>query len=246
MDMKNLQPCLLLSLLLLFITRFSYAADWQETYDGLLQKYVTAEGVKYASWHAASDDRQALKTVVDAIGKAEVSALEKSDQLAFYVNAYNAWILYRILEEYPTAGPGGGGFFGRSRFFKARNLTVAGEETSFHLLENEVIRPRFKEPRVHFALNCASASCPPLDPHAFVGEQLEETLDRLAKAFINENDEGVKVTGKKVALSKIFEWYEEDFSPDVLSYVNSYRVTALPATVDIRYQRYRWTLNEAP
>ncbi len=243
MMMKRL--ILISGFLSLLLPRLAPAEDWHRTYDGLLQKYVTADGVKYKDWHATPEDRLALNRVIEGIAGADLGGREKSGQLAFYLNAYNAWILHRILEEYPSAGPGGGGFFGRNRFFKAKNLRVAGETTSFHVLENGLIRPLFKEPRIHFALNCASTSCPPLHARAFVGEHLDETLDVLANTFINRNAQAVRINGNAVEVSKIFDWYSDDFEPDVRTYLNRYRTEKLPDAIQITFQKYRWTLNEA-
>lgn len=219
---------------------------WVDDYDMLLGKYVTPRGVKYKSWHASSADRRALKKVITRISKEKLSGKSRDEQLAFYLNAYNAWILHRILQDYPTDGPGGGGFFGRRKFFGSENITVAGKKTSFSLLENKIIRPRFKEPRTHFALNCASASCPPLNTRAFRGETLDETLDALTRNFINKNRKGViaKNGGKKLEVSKIFDWYQEDFRGGTVTYLNKYRTKKLPKNAKVSFQKYHWTLNE--
>ncbi|MEN9020484.1 MAG: DUF547 domain-containing protein [Verrucomicrobiales bacterium] len=222
---------------------------WVDQYEALLQKHVTAQGVNYAAWNASAADKKQLATVISAIGKEHLSGKSKDAQLAFYLNAYNAHILDQILKEYPTDGPGGGGLFGRNKFFKRSNLLVAGKKTSFTALENDVIRPTFKEPRIHFALNCASASCPPLHPEAFRGSSLDATLTALTKAFVSKNPKGVKPIGwKKVAISKIFDWYEEDFKAagGALAYINQYRNTKLSKGTKVSFQSYSWKLNATP
>jgi len=223
--------------------------SWVDQYDALLKKHVTAQGVNYAAWHASAADKKQLVAVISAIGTERLKGKSKEDQLAFYLNAYNAHILDQILKEYPTDGPGGGGLFGRNRFFKRSNLLVAGKKTSFNTLENEIIRPTFNEPRIHFALNCASASCPPLHPEAFRRDSLDATLTELTKAFVNKNPKGVKPVGwKKVAISKIFDWYEDDFKPagGALAYINKYRDTKLSKGTKVSFQSYSWKLNESP
>ena len=222
---------------------------WVDQYDALLKKHVTAQGVDYAAWHASAADKKQLAVVISAIGTERLEGKSKDDQLAFYLNAYNAHILDQILKEYPTDGPGGGGLFGRNRFFKRSNLLVAGKKTSFNALENEIIRPTFNEPRIHFALNCASASCPPLHLEAFRGSSLDATLTTLTKAFVNKNPNGVKPIGwKKVAISKIFDWYEDDFKAagGALAYINQYRDTKLSKDTKVSFQSYSWKLNAAP
>ncbi|MEZ5299433.1 MAG: DUF547 domain-containing protein [Verrucomicrobiales bacterium] len=221
--------------------------SWQDLYDGLLKKYVTDSGVKYKAWHADAADRKSLGGVVWAIGRESLAGKSRDEKLAFYLNAYNAWILHEILSDYPTGGPGGGGFFGRNKFFKSREIKVAGKATTFHDLENEIIRPAFHEPRIHFALNCASASCPPLRAAAFRADTLDATLDQLTRAFVSENASGVAVEGGDAEVSKIFDWYEDDFegAGGVRAFINKYRRSPLPADADIDFQDYDWSLNAA-
>lgn len=219
---------------------------WVDDYEALLQKYVTANGVRYKAWHGSKTDLAKLATVVTSISKQSLSGKDREERLAFYLNAYNAWILHRILTDYPTDGPGGGGFFGRNSFFKSDDITVAGNETSFHDLENELIRPKFNEPRIHFALNCASKSCPPLHTKAFRKQTLDATLTSLTTAFVNSRS-GVSLAkdGKKVAISKIFDWYEDDFRGGPVAYINRFRKEKLSTRVKVSYQDYSWNLNEA-
>jgi Protein of unknown function, DUF547 len=222
----------------------SRAQNWMEPYNRLLGKYVTSGGVKYAEWKNNAADMQALQTVVDSIAKEGVSGLDKRQQLAFYINAYNAWILHEALGKYPTASVKDTFF----TFFTAKKITVAGQKTSFNALEKETIRSKFSEPRVHFALNCASRSCPPLNREAFSGPKLEEQFEKLAKGYVN-SEKGVKYSaGSKTAeLSKIFDWYKDDFKGEggPLAFINKRRVTAIPSDAKISFQEYDWGLNEA-
>jgi hypothetical protein len=239
-----------LTTLITFIltSTISLKADWKSDYDELLQKYVTETGVKYHAWHQSKVDRRKMKAVLRGIGIEDVSKESRDSRLAYYLNAYNAWILHKILESYPTNGPGGGGFIGRTRFFRSKSIQVAGQTTSFHLRENDVIRPIFSEPRVHFALNCASMSCPPLHNRAFTAENLDITLNQLSKDFINKNPLGInRKNSKEISISKIFDWYEADFKKNgsVLSYINRFRDRPFAQGTKIRYQAYQWTLNEA-
>jgi hypothetical protein len=222
---------------------------WVDSYNRLLSDYVSEGGVDYKTWHSRAEDVKALDEVRKGVAAEKLEGKSEDEKLAFYLNAYNALILYRILDSYPTKGPGGGGFLGRNRFFKAKNLMVAGKKTSFHLLENETIRPTFKEPRIHFALNCASKSCPPLHLKAFDAETLDATLDQLARAFLNGNEQGLKLSsnGKLVNVSKIFDWYEDDFTTDgrLLVFINGYRDEKIEGDPNVRFQTYSWKLNQA-
>jgi hypothetical protein len=221
----------------------SRAADnWTDTYDRLLKKYVTGGGVKYGAWKSSDADMKDLQAVVDGIGAANVSSMSRNDQMAFYINAYNAWILHEALQKYPTKSVKDALF----TFFTGKRIKVAGEQTSFNALEKETIRSKFSDPRVHFALNCASQSCPPLSQSAFRGSSLDGQLDRLARGFVN-TPKGVNYQeGAKTAeLSKIFDWYKGDFKEGVLPFINQRRTKPLPADAKITYQEYDWALNEA-
>ena len=241
----NLLPRVLCGAALFLVTAATSSADsWVDTYNRLLGKYVTSGGVKYAEWKGNAADVQALQTIVDAIAKENVSALEKKQQLAFYINAYNAWILHEALAKYPTKSVKDALF----TFFTGRRLTVAGQQTSFNALEKDTIRSKFGEPRVHFALNCASRSCPPLNREAFAADKLDSQFEKLAKGYVN-SERGVKYSAetKTADLSKIFDWYKDDFKADggALAFINKRRGSQIPADAKITYQEYDWSLNEA-
>src|SRR2546423_624733 len=221
----------------------SQAQNWMEPYNRLLGKYVTSGGVKYAEWKNNAADVQALQTVVDGIAKESVSGLDKRQQVAFYLNAYNAWILHEALGKYPTKSVKDTFF----SFFTGKRITVAGQQTSFKALEDDVIR-KLGEPRVHFALNCASRSCPPLNREAFSGPKLEEQFEKLAKGYVN-SEPGVNSNAatKSAELSKIFDWYKDDFKADggAIAFINKRRSTPIPAEAKVSFQDYDWGLNEA-
>ena len=168
--------------------------------------------------------------------------MSKDDQLAFYINAYNAWILHGAIEKYPTKSVKDTFF----RFFTADNIKVAGKQTSFKRLEDDVIRGKFHNPGVHFALNCASRSCPPLDREPFKGDGLDGKLDQLARGFIN-SEKGVKYeeSNKTAQVSAIFDWYKNDFPGGALAFINKHREKPLPEGTKLSFQKYDWSLNEA-
>ncbi len=242
---KLLRPLVLVLACLAASNSFAQkSGNWTESYAGLLGKYVTSAGVRYGAWKGNAADLEALQTVVDAIGKENVSALPKQEQLAFYINAYNAWILHEALGKYPTKSVKDVTF----SFFTGKRINVAGQQTSFNALEKETIRSKFSEPRVHFALNCASRSCPPLNTEPFRADKLDSQFEKLAKGYVN-SDRGVRVSadGKSAELSKIFDWYKDDFKADggAISFINKRRTTPLPNDIKITYQDYDWGLNEA-
>jgi Protein of unknown function, DUF547 len=226
------------------IAQAESGANWVETYNRLLGKYVTDTGVKYAAWKSDPADMKAIQEVVDGIANEKVDGKSKNDQLAFYLNAYNAWILHQALAKYPTKSVKDALF----TFFLAKHIKVAGEQMSFNGLEKDVIRQKFGEPRVHVALNCASKSCPPLNREAFRGDKLDRQLEKLAVAFVNSK-KGVDLMAdqKSAALSMIFNWYKDDFKGvgGPIVFINQRRKPPLPNDVKITYQEYDWGLNEA-
>jgi hypothetical protein len=218
------------------------AQNWMEPYNRLLGKYVTAGGVKYSEWKSNAADMQSIQAIVDGISKEGISGLDKRQQVAFYLNAYNAWILHETLGKYPTKSVKDALF----TFFTSKRITVAGQQTSFKALEDNVIR-KMGEPRVHFALNCASRSCPPLNREAFSGPKLEEQFEKLAKGYVN-SERGMKydAASKSAELSKIFDWYKDDFKGEggTLAFINKRRSSAIPNDAKISFQDYDWGLNE--
>lgn len=226
------------------VARADDSPKWIGSYNTLLGKYATSGGVKYAAWKGNAADMQALQQVVDGIAKEKISGLNKKEQLAFYINAYNGWILHEALGKYPTKSVKDLLF----TFFTGQRIKVAGEPMSFTHLEKDVVRPKFGDPRVHFALNCASRSCPPLNQEAFRGEKLDAQLDKLATDFVN-SPKGVDYSPEKktAALSAIFNWYKDDFKAagGPVAFINKRRSEPLPNDAKTTYQTYDWSLNEA-
>lgn len=217
---------------------------WIGSYNNLLARYVVDSGVEYAVWKNNPTDMKAIQDVVDGIANQKISGLGKQEQLAFYLNAYNAWILHEALGKYPTKSVKDLLF----TFFTSPRITVSGEKISFNHLEKDIIRRKFNDPRVHFALNCASRSCPPLNREAFEGDKLNRQLEKLSVAFVN-SPRGVDYMPEKkaAALSAIFNWYRDDFKAGggVMAFINGRRRPPLPNDTKVTYQDYDWSLNEA-
>lgn len=210
--------------------------DWQSSYAALLSRYVKPTGVRYAAWKESAADMAALTKIAEQLAQAQPP---EQGKLAFYIDAYNAIVLHRVLAVYPIAGV----LEHDAEFFK-RSITLTGESMSLDYLENEIIRMQFKEPRIHFALNCASVSCPPLLSKPYSSSDLETVLAAQTKAYLNSaegcSDEGI--------VSQLFEWFAADFEAaegSVLKFINKHRGTPLTATA-LRFRPYNWTLNQAP
>ena len=229
-----------LALALLAVLLPTAAHAWQKDYDALLKKYVVSGGVRYAAWKASAADMAALDKVIAAVATENPASYSRNDKIAFYLNAYNATILGEALKKYPTKSVKDTLF----TFFTMKRITVAGEKMSFNHLEKNIIRP-LGEPRIHFALNCASRSCPPLRPEPYAGAQLDTQLDEQTRGFVS-SERGVKFAGGTAQLSKIFDWYEEDFGGEsgVLAFLKKNRKET-PEVKSVSYQDYDWSLNDA-
>jgi hypothetical protein len=217
-------------------------AAYPPAYAELLGRYVATGGVRYAAWKASATDVAALRVVTEHYAGGKPPA-DRGVSLAWHLNAYNAWVLRLMIERYPVAGP----LAGTPRFFDERRIRVAGEEMSLNDLETGRIRKGFQEPRIHFALNCASRSCPPLHGKPFDAADLDATLTSLTRAFLDGNPEAVRVEGGKVRVTRLFEWYAEDFGglSRAAEYINRYRTKPIPAG-KLEFLEYNWSLNEVP
>ncbi|MCZ6681043.1 MAG: DUF547 domain-containing protein [Candidatus Poribacteria bacterium] len=221
-----------------------------ELFNQVLQKYVDAQGrVNYA---ALKSDSQALESYLDLLAAASLDNLHAyNDQLAFWIDAYNALTIKGVLDHYPTTSvrqikPLGG-------FFRRINFQVGGQSYTLNDIEHGIIRSEFAEPRIHFALVCASAGCPILENRAFFPDTLDEQLEKSSANFIN-NSEKVRLDreNRVLYLSKIFEWYAEDFEDthdSVLDFIAEYLSDEDAAfikqqDITIQYLAYDWRLND--
>ncbi len=166
----------------------------------------------------------------------------KQDQLAYYINAYNAFTMFNVLSRYPAIKTVDDE---KVSFFVTTKFKMDGEEVNLLDLENKVVRPTFKDPRTHFALNCASAGCPILPNEPFLPETLEAQLDRETTEFLHER-RNVSVEGGKLVVSNIFDWYKDDFAPDPTSWIKARAPDLnIPATITTYEVRpYDWKLND--
>lgn len=220
-----------------------------DRFDKVLQAYVDAKG--RVNYKALKKNPKDLEAYLDQLARTAPEDLPRQEQLAFWINAYNALIIKAVIDHYPTRSVRKvkpfGGFFSRIKF------QVGGESYTLNDIEHDIIRSEFSEPRIHFALICASAGCPILPKRTFAPDTLDEQLDDVTFNFIN-NSEKVRLDrpNRVLYLSKIFEWYEEDFEDThdssidfILDYLPETDVTFIEEEdVTIRYLNYDWTLND--
>ncbi len=216
-------------------------------WDALLQRYVDDAGrVAYRRLAAESD--AVLAGYLASLAIAAPEALPPKEQLAFWINAYNATIVAGVLQGYSAEN-----VLKRALFFKSYSRPIAGVDRTPDDIEHGVIRRQFRDPRIHFAVVCAATSCPLLRQEAYVGERLDEQLDDQGRRFLNDPTRNrIDAGSGQVVLSPIFKWFAEDFSAagrrlaDVLQPYLSAEQVRLLETAEVRYQDYDWRLNAQP
>lgn len=213
----------------------------------LLGRYVTEGKVDYAGFKR--DDKQ-LNDYLKVLETTDTKRLAPVEQFAFYINAYNAWTIKLILSAYPgvtSIWDLGGRFFDKP--FQKKMVRLDGDMVSLDYIENDILRPRFKDERVHFAINCAAKSCPPLRSEPYRGEVLDRQLDEMAGAFVN-NPNRNRIEGETLYVSKIFKWFSSDFKDDVPGFFMKYAAGNLKEKlitgkdrIRVTYLDYDWSLN---
>ena len=228
------------------------------TWNDFLTRYLITgdDGVARVRYAAVTEgDRQALSEYVAMLEATDPAALSSDEQLAFWINLYNAVTVAVILDHHPLSsirkiksGP-----FDFDGPWDDKRVTVAGEALSLNDIEHGIIRAVFNEPRIHYAVNCASIGCPNLRREAYAGSTLDAALDQQARDYIN-HPRGVSVDEKgRVTASKIYTWFREDFGQserDALDHIRNFAEPALNEALDgaddIRRYDYDWSLNDAP
>ncbi|MBL0005674.1 MAG: DUF547 domain-containing protein [Saprospiraceae bacterium] len=204
-----------------------------------LKKYVSADGkVNYRDW---ANNQAALDGYLAQLaGTQPLSNWSTNVQLAYWINVYNAYTVKLVLQHYPVQTIKD--IYQGNPWDKAW-ITLDGKTYSLNQIENEYIRQRFRDPRIHFALNCGALSCPPLLNEAYDPARLDAQLTSRTKAFIADQYQN-QTAASTVRLSQLFVWYKDDFKPDVISFLNTYLATPIPAEAKIEFVEYDWSLNE--
>ena len=215
-------------------------------YADLLNRYVRDGVVDYQGF---KNEETKLDQYLRVLEKTDTNRLQRNQQFAFYINAYNAWTIKLILGAYPAVKSikDLGSLFKSP--WKKRICRIDGDIITLDHIEHKILRPRFKDPRVHFAINCASKGCPPLRSEPYMGSKLDQQLNDMAKAFINDKTRN-RLEGPILYVSKIFKWFEEDFNKDVVGFFLRYAEGNLKKQLEInrekiriKYLDYDWVLN---
>lgn len=222
-------------------------------WDKFLKKYVrrTDDGVNRVTYGDVSDtDLNALKGYISKLETTDILQYSRDQQFAYWVNLYNAKTVDLVLDYYPVSSIKKikGGLF-NSGPWDSKVITVSGSKLSLNNVEHGILRPIWKDPRIHYVVNCASIGCPNLAKEAFTGKNNEKLLDMAAKDYVN-HPRGVTIKNGKLYVSSIYEWYQADFGgtdEGVISHIEKYAKPGLKkklqTVMNIYDDVYDWSLN---
>lgn len=208
------------------------------TWNDLLKKFVDNDGnVNYSGF---KKDIAGLEAYLALLSQnAPLPSWGKNEKLAFYINLYNAATVKLIVDNYPTKS-----IKDIPNRWKKEWISVNGDVTSLNDIEHKILR-KMNEPRIHFAINCASYSCPKLLNTAFTEQNMERLLSKATIDFVNDKKRN-RFEGGTAQLSKIFKWYKNDFTEEasLLEYINMYLDNPTRKDAKVEYLDYDWSLNE--
>jgi len=239
-----------ITVLVSFGLSFSSVANEHLTHKGwntLLNKHVDEAGnVDYKGFKS---EEKALNEYLTVLSKNHPdNSWKRNDRLAFWINAYNAFTVKLIVKNYPVKSIKdlGGSIYKVNTPWDIKFIKIGEEVYDLNNIEHGMIRKEFSDPRIHFAVNCASVSCPKLRNEAYVGTTIDQQLEDQAKYFINNKVKNQIKSTKKAKLSKIFRWYKGDFTSSgmsIVEYINQYADVKLEADAKIEFLDFDWDLN---
>ncbi len=219
-----------------------------DLFNQVLQEHVEDGRLDYAKLKANPEQ---FEKYLDQLASAKPDEMSYNEQMAFWINAYNALVIKGVIDRYPIKSVKKVKLF--NGFFSRLKFQVAGETYALDHIEHDIIRKEFVDPRIHFALVCASISCPPIENKVYLPETVEERLDVVTLKFVTA-PEKVRLDREKrrVYLSKIFKWYKEDFTEGyegVADFLSDYLSPddaefVLAEDVEFHYLEYDWNLND--
>lgn len=242
-------------------------------YDSLLKKYVKNGRVDYKGFKASSEEFNAFLRNLGSVSESDYSKWSREEKLSFWINAYNAFTIKAIIDNYPIKGSVLS-FYPRNSIRQINGVwdklqfQAVGKTVTLEEIEHEILRKQFNEPRIHFAIACASLGCPDLRSETYKADIINEQLEIAAIIFINNPQKGAEINSatKAVKISKIFKWFGEDFIEGsentelfndrnakdraVLNFVRNHvesqeeRAFLERDRFKISYLKYDWSLNE--
>jgi hypothetical protein len=229
-----------------------------QLWDHFLNTYVQQgnQGInRIAYGQVTPSDRKTLETYLNSLQKVPVAGLNRDEQKAFWINLYNALTVKLIIDHYPVKtirdidiSPG---LFADGPWRK-KLVRISGQPVSLDDIEHRILRPIWNDPRIHYAVNCASVGCPNLQPRAFTTLNTEELLEKGSREYIN-HPRGARVDKGKLLVSSIYKWFKSDFGgkPEgIIAHLKNYAEDPLKKDLiqitKISGYDYDWSLNDAP
>lgn len=209
-----------------------------QTWNGLLKKHVSASG--QVNYQGFKKDRSSLRIYLNALSKnMPKESWTKSDKLAYWLNAYNAFTVKLIIDNYPLKSIKDIKDPWNHRFIK-----LGVKWYTLNDIEHRILR-KMQDPRIHFGINCASISCPPLLNKSFTAQNVDQELEKLTVSFIN-NAKHNSISKNTIKLSKIFQWFSKDFKTkgSIIQFLNIYSKVTINQNAKKSYTDYNWNLNE--
>lgn len=210
------------------------------------------DGINRVSYaQVSAEERRVLLDYINSLERIEIRGYRRDEQLAFWINLYNAATVSVVLENYPVTSIRdiSSGFLSFGPWSK-KLLSIEGQELSLNDIEHRILRPQWREPRIHYALNCSALGCPNLQRDAFTPGNTQAQFDRAAREFIN-HPRGVAIVEGGLRVSSIYSWFREDFGNGEAEVIKHLQVYAQPALAtelagfsSIDDNDYDWALND--
>ncbi len=216
-----------------------------DQWNSLLQKHVSDAG--WVDYKGFIRDSAQLNNYLELLSQnhPDPKTWTDKERLAYWINAYNAFTVKLITKHYPVESikdiKSGIPFV--NTVWDIKFINIQGQNYDLNNIEHGILRPKFNEARIHFAVNCASVSCPKLMNWAYSAEQLDRQLDQAAREFINDPSRNV-IEKDELQLSKIFKWYGGDFDGKIVEVVRKYANQNFSEDPKVNYLDYDWRLNE--
>lgn len=226
--------------LLLFLSASSFAQNFDyKNYNQLLAKYVSEKG--NVNYDKIKTNTTELNAVVKQFEKTQPNEnWSRNEKLAYYINAYNLYTLKIVVDNYPLKS-----IKNIENVWDKKFITNGKDKISLGDIEHKILR-KMNEPRIHFAINCASFSCPDLLNEAYLPETLDKKLETVTRAFINDKTKNA-ITANEIKISEIFNWFGGDFKTkktSVIDFINNYSTVKINKKAKVKYLEYNWSLNK--
>ncbi len=237
---------LFFAFIFIVIGTFSQKAPSHQQWDKLLKKYVNGSGL--VNYKGLQKDKAELDSYLKTLSNnAPHSSWSPDEQKAYWINAYNAFTVSLILQHYPVKSIKdiAGKIYKINTPWDIKFIDIGSKKYDLNNIEHSILRKQFNDPRIHFAIVCASMSCPRLRNEAYTAAQLNAQLEDAGRVFLNDKSKN-RISADKAELSKYFSWYKGDFTKNgsLVDFVNKYSQTKMNADTKISSHDYNWSLNE--